>query len=168
MKCLAILCGMSLWLSVSPTLAAPGGAAAPAAAAPATIRAGGLLDIRVAGEPGLTHGYVVDAAGHITVDMIGQITVAGRTADQVADDLRTRLKEYLKEPVVSVSMVAPLQATVIMTGEVGRQGPIRLSPGDGLLEALAAAGGLGPNADITRASLVRRGSLHPQSVPLEA
>jgi polysaccharide export outer membrane protein len=167
MKCLAVLCGMCLWLSVAPAFAAPGATAAPAAA-PAAIRAGGMLDIRVDGEPGLTKNYAVDASGHITVDMVGQLTVAGRTPDQVAEELRTRLKEYVKEPVVTVSSVAPSQQVVIMTGEVVRQGPLQLRPGDGVLEALAAVGGLGPNADIARASLVRRGLPHPLPLSIEA
>jgi polysaccharide export outer membrane protein len=168
MKCLAVLCGMSLWLSAAPTFAAAGAPAAPATAAPAAIRAGGMLDIRVAGEPTLTKSYAVDASGHISVDMVGQLTVAGRTPDQVAEELRTRLKEYVKDPVVTVAAVAPSQQVVIMTGDVMRQGPLQLRPGDGVLEALAAVGGLGPNADIARASLVRRGQPRPLPLSIEA
>jgi polysaccharide export outer membrane protein len=152
---------MSLWLSVTPILAAPGQTTTPLIAPSSTIRVGGILDIRVAGEPGLTKGYMVDAAGHITVDMVGQVTAAGRTSDQVAAELRTLLKQYVKEPNVTVTLVAPLQQDVMVTGEVLRPSPVRLRPGDGLLQALAAVGGLGPNADAAHATLVRRGQAQP-------
>jgi polysaccharide biosynthesis/export protein len=158
MKCLAVL--YALCLAATPLMAEPIGATS-SIAAPAPVRVGGILDIRVAGEPTLSKGYLVDAAGRITLDMIGQIEVAGQTPDQIAETLRTRLKEYLKQPVVTVAMVTPLQQDVLVTGAVLRPNPVRLRPGDGLLEALAAVGGLGPNADAAHATLVRRGQAQP-------
>ena len=129
--------------------------------APAPVRVGGVLDIRVAGEPGLSKGYIVDAAGYITLDMVGQIMAAGRTPDQIAAELRTRLKQYVKEPAVTVAVITPLRQDVLVTGEVLRPNPVQLRPGDGLLEALAAVGGLGPSADPAHATLVRRGLAQP-------
>jgi polysaccharide biosynthesis/export protein len=157
-NCLAVL--YALCLSAAPLLAVPAGAA-PGIAAPAPVRVGGMLDIRVDGEPELSKGYTVDAAGHISLDMVGQIEVVGKTPDQIAEELRTRLKEYLKEPVVTVAVITPLQEDVLVTGAVLRQGPVRLRPGDGLLQALAAVGGLGPNADTAHATLVRQGQAQP-------
>jgi protein involved in polysaccharide export with SLBB domain len=45
---------------------------------------------------------------------------------------------------------------------------VKLQPGDGLLDALAVVGGLGPKADAVHATLVRRGQAHPQSLNIEA
>src|SRR5438132_1614362 len=96
--------------------------------APAPVRVGGILDIRVAGEPGLSKSYIVDAAGHITLDMVGQIMAAGQTPDQIAAELRTRLKQYVKEPTVTVAVITPLRQDVLVTGEVLRPNPVQLRP----------------------------------------
>lgn len=164
MKRLAVL--SILWLSTAPVMAAPVGAIAPIAA-PAPLQPGGILDIRVAGEPTLSKGYMVDAAGHISLDMVGQIEVNGRTPNQIADELRARLKAYIKDPIVTVAVVTPLRQDVLITGEVQRQGPVQLRPGDGLIEALAAVGGLAPDADAAHATLVRRGQPLPLPLSLD-
>lgn len=162
-NCLAVVC--ALVLSVTRALAGPAAASAPSAA-PAPVRAGETLDIRVAGEPTLTKSYAVDASGRITLDLIGQVQAVGRTPDQIAAELQARLKEYLKEPEVTVVDQAPSQESVIVAGEVVKAGVVALRPGDGLMEALAAVGGLTPNADGAHATVQRRGQAQLQSVNL--
>lgn len=163
-NCLAVVC--ALCLSAAPVLAAPAGTTAPIAS-PAPVRAGEVLDIRVAGEPTLTKNYMVDASGRITLDLIGQVKALGRTPEQIAAELRTRLKEYLKDPEVTVADLAPLREDVIVTGEVVRAGVVQLRPGDGLIEAIAAVGGLAPGADGAHTTVVRRGQAQAQAVNLD-
>jgi polysaccharide biosynthesis/export protein len=165
MKCLAVLC--ALWLAVTPTLAAPL-SAAPAAVASSLIRAGDTVDIQVAGEPSLTKNYTVDAAGQITLDLVGQVRAAGRTPDQIRQELSTRLARYLNRPTVIVTSSAPLRKEVMVTGEVLKPGIVPLRPGDGLLDALGAAGGIAPGGDATKATLVRRGEMKAQPIQIEA
>jgi polysaccharide export outer membrane protein len=165
MKCLAVLC--ALWLSAVPTLAAPL-KAAPAAVSSSLIRAGDTLDIQVAGEPGLTKSYAVDAAGQITLDLVGQVRAVGRTPQQIARDLRTRLSRYLNRPDVIVTSSTPLRKEVMVTGEVLKPGIVPLRPGDGLLDALGAAGGISPMGDAAKATLVRRGEMKPQPLQVQA
>src|SRR5438105_1554859 len=149
MKCLAVL--YALCLSATPILAAPAGSTSPKAP-PALVQAGGLLQIQVAGEPTLSKGYMVDAAGHITLDLVGQIEAAGHTPDQIAEDLRARLKQFLKQPSVTVTQFIPLRQEILVTGEVVHPSAVKLQPGDGLLAALAVVGGLGPKADAAHAT----------------
>jgi polysaccharide export outer membrane protein len=164
MKYLAIL--FALWLLPGPASAAPRGAAASAAAS-AAIRVGDTLDVQVTGEPTLSKNYVVDASGQIRLEMIGPVAAAGRAPEQLAEELKTRLGRYLKNPSVTVTTSTPLHQEVLVTGEAMRSGPVRLRPGDGLLDLLAAVGGLTPHADISRVALVRRGQLQPQPLHLE-
>jgi polysaccharide export outer membrane protein len=164
MKCLAVLC--ALWLSVAPTLAAPLGTAVPAVSTP-LIHAGDTLDIQVAGEAGLTKSYTVDTAGQIALEMVGQVRVAGRSADQVAAELRTRLARYLNRPSVIVTLSTPSRQEVLVTGEVRVPGIVKLHPGDGVLDALGAAGGVVPTGDPARATLVRRGVAQPQPLQID-
>src|SRR5207253_3092567 len=133
MKCLAVL--FALCLSVTPTLAAPLGAAAPAKA-PALIHAGDTLDIQVVGEAELSKSYTVSTGGTILVDMVGAVPVAGRTPDQVALELKTRLTRFLNRPTVMVAASASQSQEVTVMGEVLRPGAVKLRPGDGLLDAV--------------------------------
>jgi protein involved in polysaccharide export with SLBB domain len=163
MKYLAVFSAFSLSLSLA-LLALPGSAVQ---AAPSAIQVGEMLDIQVAGEASLSKSYTVDAGGCITLDLLGQVPVTGRTADQVAADLRTRLGRFLKQPNVTVSPNTLARQEVLVTGEAVRPGPVKLRPGDAVLDALGAAGGLGPNADVARITLVRRGQIQPLSLNVE-
>jgi protein involved in polysaccharide export with SLBB domain len=163
MKYLAVVSAVSLSLSL--TLCTPPGAAVQAS--PSAIQPGETLDIQVAGEATLSKSYTVDTSGCISVDMLGQVPVTGRTAEQVAAELRTRLGRYLKQPNVSVSANTVAHQEILVTGEAVRPGPVKLRPGDAVLDALGAAGGLGPNADIARITLVRRGQIEPLALNVE-
>jgi polysaccharide export outer membrane protein len=166
MKCLAVL--YALCLSVTPILAAPVGTAAPVTAS-LTIKAGDSLDIQVAGEAGLSKTYTVDANGQITMDLIGSVRVAGRTPDQVTQELRTRLSQYLTRPMVIVSPNTPVRQEigVTVTGAVEHAGMMKLHPGDRLLDALGAAGSINSTADTEHALLVRHGASQPLPLKLD-
>lgn len=62
-------------------------------------------------------GYLVTEGGTIELPLIGQIPVAGLTNTQVAEEIRTKLKAYLKEPTVNVRN---LSFKVSVLGEVAR------------------------------------------------
>ena len=85
-------------------------------------------------------GYLVASDGTITLPLVGAVAVAGKTNVQVADQLRTNLKTYLKEPTVSVRN-QNFRITVL--GEVARPSLFNISNEQITLpEALGLAGDL--------------------------
>ncbi|GAB3895535.1 polysaccharide biosynthesis/export family protein [Spirosoma agri] len=48
------------------------------------------------------NGYLVDNTGMIELPVLGKVNVSGRTVNQLKDQLRGSLKEYLKEPTVNI------------------------------------------------------------------
>jgi polysaccharide export outer membrane protein len=85
-----------------------------------------------------TNGYLVDANGNIDFPVIGKVSVAGKTIRQVKETLATKLRDYIKDPVVEARII---NYRVTVLGEVGRPGTVtapnhRIS----VVEALAAAG----------------------------
>jgi polysaccharide export outer membrane protein len=83
-------------------------------------------------------GYAVDPEGNILFPQLGFIHVAGETKIDVRDTLLSRLKQYLKDPVVVVDFMN-LKVTVL--GEVPRQGPININDGKiTIFQALGQAG----------------------------
>jgi polysaccharide export outer membrane protein len=73
--------------------------------------------------------------------LVGEVVAKGRTTEDLASFLATRLKDFVNIPSVAVTVeeVAPIHVTV--TGEVVRQGVFPVEPNSTVLQALALAGG---------------------------
>src|SRR6476659_3442476 len=68
----------------------------------ATLGAGDVFDIRVFQEPDLSGMYRVDESGRIDYPLVGPVQVAGRLPNDVAAELRSRLRSFVKSPQISV------------------------------------------------------------------
>ncbi|MEL6353988.1 MAG: SLBB domain-containing protein, partial [Cyanobacteria bacterium J06627_28] len=65
--------------------------------------------------------------GTVMLPLIGQVGVAGMTANQVGVYLTEQLRLYLVDPVVNVGLVVMRPVVVTVSGEVHRPGPLQLS-----------------------------------------
>lgn len=84
--------------------------------------------------------YLVDKEGNIEFPVLGTINIGGQTKVKIVENLKERLKEYLKDPIVNVRI---MNFKVSVQGEVNRPGLVtatseRLT----LPEALSLAGDL--------------------------
>lgn len=117
----------------------------PVDGAPPIYRIGPLdsLNVRVFGEPDLSAEAVqVDAAGNISLPLIGTIRSAGRTAPELSAELETLLGEkYLVSPQVTVSVASSISQRVVVEGEVVEPGTYELRGPTTLLGALSLAKG---------------------------
>lgn len=96
--------------------------------------------------------------GRISVPLIQDVTVAGRTPDEVAREITARLTTYVRDPVVTVAVadyVGPLDQQVRIIGEATKPTSLPYRPDMTVLDALIAVGGLTEFADGNRAVLVR-------------
>lgn len=119
-----------------------------------------LLSIEVFREPDLTVPAVrVEASGTITMYLLDEIPVAGRTVREIQDDIAKRLMDgYIKNPQVKVQVEFTDQFFTII-GEVVIDGMYEL-PNEkrmDLTEAIAKANGFTPNAKKSRIELWRSG-----------
>lgn len=121
-------------------------AVAPAADAAARPRAyriapGDLISVQVFQEPDLSSDKVqVDDVGRIQLPLAGDILAEGLTAPELSAVIAGRLgREYLRNPQVVVSLVAPREQSVAVEGEVKLPGVYKITPTDTLLSALARA-----------------------------
>lgn len=85
-------------------------------------------------------GYMVDAAGNISLPMLGNVQVKGLTSKELSVKLTAQLQQYLESPTV---MVRIANYTVSVLGEVARPAVYTL-PNEQITlpEALALAGDL--------------------------
>ena len=96
----------------------------------------------------------LDPNGDIKLPMIGRVHAAGMTLEALESELTERLKVYLEEPDVSVTVTEFRSQPVSIIGAVNTSGVQQLGGRKTLIEVLSMAGGLnldaGPTVKITR------------------
>jgi polysaccharide export outer membrane protein len=108
---------------------------------------GDQLTIRAANAPDINEKATrIDPDGNINIPMIGRIHAAGMTVTQLETELSDRLKVYLNDPQVSVDIAEYRSQPVSVFGEVGSPGVQQLAGRKSLIEVLALAGGVRPDA----------------------
>ncbi len=84
----------------------------------------------------------IDAAGNVSLPLIGSISASGLTAAElsgrIAEQLSTR---YLRDPQVTVAVTGSVSQRVVVQGEVNQAGVYDIRGRTTLLEALALARG---------------------------
>jgi polysaccharide export outer membrane protein len=130
--------------------AAPNFAPAPPAAVlaaepPYTLDTGDRLRIVVFGQDGLSNTYIVDAAGRITVPLIGSVEARGQTTQELASVIAERLRRgFIREPHVAIEVEA--YRPFFILGEVTYPGQYPYVPNMTVETAVAIAGGFSPRA----------------------
>jgi polysaccharide export outer membrane protein len=88
----------------------------------------------------------IDMSGNIRLPMIGRLRASGLTIEQLEAEIATRLKVYMLEPEVAVSIVEFRSQPVSVIGSVRNPGVHQLQGRKTLVEVLSLAGGLAPDA----------------------
>lgn len=109
------------------------------------LDAGDRLRIVVYGQEGLTNSYSVDAAGVVTMPLIGSVPARGRTPAELAAAITARLQNgFIREPYVAVEIEA--YRPFFILGEVAAPGQYPYVPNMTAEAAVAIAGGYTPRA----------------------
>jgi len=141
----------------APEAAAPGppAAAAPAGAEGYVIGPSDVLNVTVFKEPTLSGSLLVRPDGMISISLLGDVKASGKTPLQLAEEITVKLKKYIQDPNVTVILNQINSKTIFLIGEVGRTGPIEMTPGMSFLEAIATAGGLSQFANSKKIYILR-------------
>jgi polysaccharide export outer membrane protein len=149
----------------------PAPAAAPANSGPVSasyvIGADDTLQVTVWGQAQLSATQTVRPDGKISLPLINDTVAAGFTPEQLAAEITSRLTKFVTDPVVGVSVTAVNSKRVFMVGEIGRQGPLSLTPGMTALQAISSAGGLGPYAKDKKIYILRGDPGKQQKIPFD-
>jgi polysaccharide biosynthesis/export protein len=130
------------------------------------LKTGDRVAIRILGFPDLSGEQNISADGSINLPLVGRIEVLGLSSESAAERIANALLPYVRRPQVSLTLVTPSSLRISVTGEVLNPGPrsILLSEENSntvrLSDALIAAGGITPNANL-RSVTIRR---QPQGV----
>jgi len=90
--------------------------------------------------------FRIDSDGFIDLPLVGRVRAAGLTVRGLEASLATRLRDYIREPQVSITVVQFRSEPVFFLGAFRTPGIYPLQGGRTLLEMLTAVGGLQPTA----------------------
>ena len=110
------------------------------------INMGDKLKIDVWKEENLNTEVMVSPDGKIAFPMVGTVSAAGKTLDELQAILRKKLEEFIPWPEVLVSLITVEGNVIYVIGEVARPGPIIMTKNLKVMQALSLAGGLTPFA----------------------
>lgn len=99
--------------------------------------------------------FRIDAEGFINLPLVGRVRAGGLTVQELEAELVKRLREYIREPQVIITMVQFRSEPVFFVGAFARPGIYPLQGRRTLVEMLSSIGGLQPNAS-RRIKVTRR------------
>jgi polysaccharide export outer membrane protein len=138
-------------------------AAAQAADAPYTVKPGDVLNISVWKEPDLQGDVLVTPDGTFAFPLVGQIDARNKTVTDLHKIITDRLKGYISDPVVTVSVREIKGNKIYVIGQVTRPGEFIVNPSVDVMQALSMAGGTTPFASLSNIMILRRSGGTQQS-----
>lgn len=103
-------------------------------------------------------GYLVEADGAIQVPFLGRIPAAERAAPDIRADIANRLRKYLPNPQVELRIIEHNARHISVIGDVARPNRQALTSNPlTVIDAINAAGGFAPRANMRGVSILRNG-----------
>lgn len=137
-------------------------AGVPAAAADKTthseymVQPGDMLTIMVWKEKDLQGDFMVRPDGGLNFPLAGEVSVSGKTLEQVQKDLSAKLAKYVPDPAVTVVVKQSLGNKIYVVGRVNKPGEYASNRTMDVMQALSMAGGLTPFASVNKIKILRR------------
>jgi polysaccharide export outer membrane protein len=90
--------------------------------------------------------FRVDSDGFVTLPILGKVRVRGLTVQSLEADLVTKLREYVRDPQVTITVVQYRSEPIFVVGAFRSPGIYPLVGNHTLVELISSIGGLQPNA----------------------
>jgi polysaccharide export outer membrane protein len=115
-----------------------------------------MLTITIWKEPTLSGNQLVRPDGMISLALVGDVQASGLTPVELSTSIAERLKKYLQNPTATVVVVQINSKRVYLIGEIGKRGPLEMTPGMTVLQAISSAGGVTDFANTKKIYILRR------------
>jgi polysaccharide export outer membrane protein len=130
-----------------------------------TLDTGDVIAVVVLRHGQFSGEYTVPPDGNVVFPGVGNLQVRGQTLQGLADTLRERLSQRLRNPEVFVSLKQARPQLVFVEGQLNRPGAYPIQPGWRVADAVAAAEGLKILPERTVATLIRGEQTMPVDLP---
>ena len=130
-----------------------------------------VLEITVWKNVDLSKTVTIRPDGLISLPIIGDVQADGLTANDLAERITQRLRQYVQNPAVSVSVKEINSYAIYVVGEVVRPGKYQAKSYITILHAISVAGGFTEFAKKSQLQVVRNrlngdGRLHETRIPI--
>lgn len=130
------------------------------------MQPGDTLAIAVWKEPDLQGPAVlVRPDGTFSFPLVGQVDARGRSVMELQQIVSDRLKKYISDPVVTVSVAEIKGNKVYVLGQVTKPGEFIVNPRVDVMQALSMAGGTTPFASLGNIVVLRRAAGVQTAIP---
>ncbi len=130
-----------------------------------TLNPGDVVEISVWKEEGLIREVLVLPDGTITFPLAGTVKASGLTANELQGELVERIKAYIADPVVTVSVKAILGNKFFVVGQVNNPGEFVVGHYTSVMQLLSMAGGLTPYASEDDILIIRHRNEKAERLP---
>lgn len=144
---LAALCASAGLFAYQPVRAADSGYA---------VQPGDILSVSVWKEPSLQGPVLIRPDGGFSFPLAGEIDARSKSVADLQKLLSERLKKYISDPVVSVSVQDVKGNKVYVLGQVNKPGEFVVNPSVNAMQALSMAGGTNAFANTGGIFILRR------------
>lgn len=115
-----------------------------------------VLFISVWKEEELQREVLVRPDGGVSFPLAGDVQVAGKTPQQVEQEITAKVQQYIPDALVSVSVKTVSGYTIFVNGKVKQPGKFVLGRYMDVVQAITLAGGLDTFADQDKIKVIRR------------
>lgn len=122
------------------------------------IQPGDALQVEVWKNDQLTRTVSVRPDGRITLPLVNDVPAAGNTVPQFQKRLTERLRSYLKDPIISITLTQFSTKQLYVQGQVNTPAAYVYSGEMSVLQAMALAGGVSPLASGCAVVVRRKGA----------
>lgn len=122
------------------------------------LHAGDQLEVSVWKEVDLQRTVLVRPDGRFSFPLTGEVQASGRSPAEIRIDIENRLKAYIPEPVVTVTVTGVNGNSIYVIGQVNKAGVFAMNPRLNVLQALSVAGGTTPFAKLDNIIVIRNAS----------
>lgn len=129
------------------------------------LHSGDVLQVVVWKEQELQSEVLIRPDGGISFPLAGELSAAGHTVAELTHSLQERIRRYIPEAVVTVSVKTAAGSQVFVIGKVNHPGQFPLVGPLDVMQALSLAGGSTPFANLNGIRILRRGGGHQTSIP---
>ncbi len=155
----------------SSTVAAPSTSTLPSPSSSSDlhrIAPGDSISLRVFGEDDLsTENVRVPQSGQVSFPLVGPVSVAGKTTDEVEQEMVALLSQgYVRNPRVSVTIFS--YRPIFIRGGVNNTGAFPYTEGLTVAKAIALAGGGKPSASQNGVSVLRDGETLAEGLSVDS
>ncbi len=131
---------------------------------------GDAVQVNVWRNEDLSVGVTVRPDGKISVPLVGDVKVDGKSTQQLSEEIESALNDFIRNPKVTVIVTNPTSAEYIhrirVTGAVAKQQSLPYRKGITVLDVVLAAGGLTPFANGNETKLYRQTSEGAKVYPI--